>query len=522
MKINKQEQDGEEIPIMESDSFSKKNLSDSIPSDKYLKKTIKNLKNTNKHILIILTIFFFIIIYLLFFSKNNKMNQIVSKMQKQVLDLNIKMEAMNSEITNLKRTTVKKKIGIGIVVATLYGNGIGRVITVLTELLAKTNRYEIYLINEKATSIDFPYYQDVHRVIQKKDKNEIEMFDKEKNIQIYILNNDISNFVEIYKSLGKKIIGIFHGVFLSCIFTNHTFIYSQWYRFELFDSFVQIIADDYWIYNKFNFKNVVYIPNVYTFEHTLTPSSNLTYKNVLIVGRIDDVIKGSKYGIMAMSEVVKQIPDAQLYVVSGYHDPKIVNLVKTLNIEQNVHFTSFSFNISEYYLNSSVLLVSSVSESFPMVMNEGKAHGLPVVAFNIDYSPCFQKGVITVDVFDYKAMANETVKLLNDYDYRKAKGKEAKLSLDMYKNEETIAKWEELFSSLLEGKDSYKKFQDKIKKKYYNEKIAGERIRKHYRYAQIFNKFFRCHSFEQFTDLNYLKTIQPCNVNADNSTQTLS
>ena len=157
-----------------------------------------------------------------------------------------------------------------------------------------------------------------------------------------------------------------------------------------------------------------------------------------------------------------------------------------------------------------------------MVMNEGKAHGLPVVAFNIDYSPCFQKGVITVDVFDYKAMANETVKLLNDYDYRKAKGKEGKLSLDMYKNEETIAKWEELFSSLLEGKDSYKKFQDKIKKKYYNEKIAGERIRKHYRYAQIFNKFFRCHSFEQFTDLNYLKTIQPCNVNADNSTQTLS
>ena len=54
MKINKHEQDGEEIPIMESDSFSNKNLSDSIPSDKYLKKTIKNLKNTNKHILIIL------------------------------------------------------------------------------------------------------------------------------------------------------------------------------------------------------------------------------------------------------------------------------------------------------------------------------------------------------------------------------------------------------------------------------------------------------------------------------------
>ena len=64
-----------------------------------------------------------------------------------------------------------------------------------------------------------------------------------------------------------------------------------------------------------------------------------------------------------------------------------------------------------------------MSESFPMVMNEGKAHGLPIVAFHVVYSPCFQKGVITVDLFDYKAMGNEVVKLLNDYKYRRNKGR---------------------------------------------------------------------------------------------------
>ena len=50
-------------------------------------------------------------------------------------------------------------------------------------------------------------------------------------------------------------------------------------------------------------------------------------------------------------------------------------------------------------------------------MNEGKAYGLPIVAFNIDYSPCFQKGVITVDLFDYKAMGNEIVKLFENEDF---------------------------------------------------------------------------------------------------------
>ena len=47
-----------------------------------------------------------------------------------------------------------------------------------------------------------------------------------------------------------------------------------------------------------------------------------------------------------------------------------------------------------------------------MVMNEGKAHGLPIVAFNVDYCPCYQSGVITVEMFNYKDMAKEAVKKL--------------------------------------------------------------------------------------------------------------
>lgn len=172
----------------------------------------------------------------------------------------------------------------------------------------------------------------------------------------------------------------------------------------------------------------------------------------------------------------------------------------------------FSKNISEYYLNSSVLIVSSVSESFPMVMNEGKAHGLPIVAHNIEYSPCFQEGVITVEMFDYKAMGREIIKLLNDYDYRKKKGMEAKYSLDMYNNNDTINAWGELFKSLLKGENEYHNFQEKREKLYYNEKLAMERTKKHYYYAQQFNKMFSCHSFENFTNLNYIQNIKECKI----------
>ena len=468
-------------------------------------KSIDNSNSYKKHnckfYIIIVSILVLAFIFFTYF----KLFSIISNLQQKVNDI-------EKKVKDLEDSAVRKKISIAFIQSSIYGNGMGRILTVLTGLLAQTGLYNVYIINEKTSPNDFPVHPNVKRVIQKKDKNEIVKFDQENQIQIYVLNNDLTDHIELYKSLNKKVVGIFHGVFLSCIFTNNTLIYRHWNRFNNYDSFVHIIADDYWIYKKFNFSNLVYVPNLYTFDHTKTPTSNLTYKNALIVGRIDDPIKGTQFGVKAMAEAIKEIPDAQLIIVSGYHDPKIKKLVEELNIEKNVRFIPFSHNISEYYLNASVLIVSSVSESFPMVMNEGKAHGLPIVAHNIDYSPCYQKGVITVEIFNYKAMGREIVKLFNDYEYRKKKGMEAKYSLDMYNNNDTIKTWRELFNSLLIGENEYHKFQEKIERKYYNEKLAMERIKKHYYYAQKFNKMFSCHSFENFTDLNYLKKIKECNL----------
>ena len=83
-------------------------------------------------------------------------------------------------------------------------------------------------------------------------------------------------------------------------------------------------------------------------------------------------------------------------------------------------------------------MYTSLNEAFPMAMNEGKAYGLPIVAFDVPISPPYQSGVITVDLLDYKALARETIKLLKDYNYRKKMGKEAKLSLNKYSNNETV------------------------------------------------------------------------------------
>ena len=261
-----------------------------------------------------------------------------------------------------------------------------------------------------------------------------------------------------------------------------------------------------------NYNNTFYIPNMYTFNADKTPNSNLTYKNLMIMGREEDRIKGGYYGIMAMSEIVKEVPDALLYFISPYQKLTFLKgVIKDLNLTNNVKMISYVSNISHYFLNSSVLLYPSKTESFPMVMNEGKAHGLPIVAFNVSYSPSYQKGVILVDMLNYTQMAKEAIKLLKDYDYRKKMGIEAKLSLKEYSNEETANKWDRLFS-ILDKDDpiSYKKLQNYTYEKYYDEEKARERLESNYNFGKVYNKNFCCHNFNDLTNLTYVHNIKGC------------
>lgn len=487
---NKFEPDSERIPIKSFDNMANHNYD--IP----IKEKKKYITKNNLSFLFI----FVLIFVLIYISDNNR----------TIKQLNEKIKELEDKYVNMEKEVVKKKYGVAFVNPNFFGNGIGRLLSILSELLMKTGKYDVYLINEQETSYDFKHHKKVKREIQKKEEQVMKDFDEANDIDFYILNNDVSNALDIYKSFGKKVIGVFHGVFLSCVFTNDPIIYHSWGAFEKFDSFIHIIPDDYWVYKKLGFTKNIYIPNLYTFDHKSTPSSSLLYKNVLMVGRVDDIIKGGKYGIYAMAEILKEVPDALLTIVAPSHPEILKNLTKELKIEKSVTWIGFTQDISSYYLNTSVLLVTSVSESFPMVMNEGKAHGLPIVSFDIDYSPSFQKGVITVDMFNYTLMGREAAKLLKDFEYRKKIGREAKSSLDIYNNNDTIKMWDNLFQSLINGTEDYNRFRNEVEEKYYDEKKAKEHLEKHYKYGQQFNEHFRCHTFENFTTLEYLNTAEDC------------
>ena len=453
---------------------------------------------------------------------NNVMNINDSTKENKTLEgQNISQEKQD----NITNKDSNKKIGLAFVYSTLFSNGIARFITLTANKLMETGNYDICFITGNPYHKEYTYNSSIKRFIAHNNYSLIKNITKNENIDIFILQNVLSkSVVDFYRALGKKVIGMFHGVFMSSLSHGSVSGYRNWIKFDYFDSYVFIAADDYYFYKKLGFKNEIYIPNLLPFEPSETQDSNLTDNNIMMLGRQNDPIKGAKYAIKSMTYVIKEVPDAKLTLVSS--DGRIQflqNLTKELNLTNNVFIKFHTYNISDCFWKSSALLYTSLSEAFPMAMNEGKAHGLPIVAFDVPYSPPYQDGVIVVDQLDCEALARETILLLKDYNYRKKMGQWAKKSLNKFSNKEIIETWEKLFNALL-SKDinNYRNLQNEVEQKYYNEESAKIHMKKHFEAMVRINKNLSCHYLENLTDINYISNITECIINDTDTSQNLT
>ena len=492
----------------------------------YKKKKKSDEQNTCQiliSIFIIVLIIIFIIISYIRISSNLYLDNFDKKfnLRKDISNKTSNASIINDIVNQTNKISEKnktnEKIGIAFIYSTLYSNGIARFITVTSKNLLKTGKYNIFFITGKPYYKEFSYEPEIKRYIAHNNYTLLTNISKHEKIDIVVLQNVLStSVIKFHKNLGQKVICMFHGVFMSSMYGNYIDSYRHWHQFDSCDSFIFIASDDYYFYNHLGFKNAIFIPNIYTFEPSEIKNSNLTNHNIVILGRLNDFIKGVKYAVEAMQYIVKEVPDATLSLFSSDSRVQFLkNLTRDLNLTKNIIFRSNTYNLSQLFYNSSVHMYTSLSEAFPMALIEGKAHGMPVVGFDVPYSNPYQQGFIGVELFDVKGLARETIKLLKDYDYRKKKGEEAKKSLDMFKNNETVEIWGRLCDSLLSNdREEYRKLQNEMEKKYYNETKARQHLESHYNLLLKYNINLTCHYFDNFTDVNYLRNIQKCNFSS--------
>lgn len=150
-----------------------------------------------------------------------------------------------------------------------------------------------------------------------------------------------------------------------------------------FDYFMPVsheLADFY----KSKVKNtkVVYIPNF--IEKIPDKKSNLQNKQLISVGRLDK-IKGFDDLIDIFNLFQETHPDWILHIVGdGPEKQNLQNKTNELHLENKIFLcgTKLSDELEKEYLNSSIYLMTSFSESFGLVLVEAASFGLPLIAFD--------------------------------------------------------------------------------------------------------------------------------------------
>ena len=218
-----------------------------------------------------------------------------------------------------------------------------------------------------------------------------------------------------------------------------------------FDSFVVLTEEDAEMWG--DVPNIKVIPNAAKF--IAEGYSNCNENRVIAVGRLD-YQKGFDRLIEAWALVQQtdKYSDWHLDIFGqGEWRDMLQQMIDERSLQDRVTLNKPTKDIAKEYASSSMLVMSSHYEGFPMVMIEAMACGLPVVTF--DYK-CGPRDIIDHEINgllvkdgDIEGLAQALMRLMNDDELRQKMGENARLVVDRYSEEKVMSKWQELYKEIL-------------------------------------------------------------------------
>ena len=198
----------------------------------------------------------------------------------------------------------------------------------------------------------------------------------------------------------------------------------------------------------------------------LAPAPDGARPTVALIGRVVP-IKDVKTFITAAALLRERIPDVAAVIMGPEdEDPEYyaecVNLVQSLGLENTVEFTG-QVNILEHLPRVHVVVLTSLSESQPLVILEAGAAAIPFVATNVgscreilegrpDEDPPLGPGGIITGLVAPREIADAVGALLADHDRRRLYGETLRERVRRsYTSERAVAAYRRLYGEHIEA-----------------------------------------------------------------------
>ena len=372
-----------------------------------------------------------------------------------------------------------------------YG-GVERVISIIINHISKEKIFSQYLIT-KSDILEGEYFipENIKRISMINRSNSLFYLIRKKNIDILIYNfYEIREIKKLNKIETTKIIYYDHSSFLYWIYLKHykfkDTIYNEYKKCKYVISLIPIESN--YLFKLWGINSIL-MNNPSTFEYDSIVPSDLSTQNIIMIGRNYDPIKRFELGIKSMKCIIKEIPMSQMNIVSNPNED-CKKLIENLNLEKNVRFVGFQRNIENFLKNSSLLILPSLSECYPMVLSEAKIFGIPSILCGLDYLALAKGGTIIIYDDNPETISKEAIKILKIKEYRKIMGNEARKSMKKFKNSLIMKKWIKLLISIYKGDElSYKKLLLENKNKIKDEE-AEKILNNQLKLLQKRNQFF--------------------------------
>ncbi|NQE54770.1 Trehalose synthase [ANME-1 cluster archaeon GoMg3.2] len=201
------------------------------------------------------------------------------------------------------------------------------------------------------------------------------------------------------------------------------------------------------------------IQNGIDFEdiHNVQPHKSVEYPSILFVGGLSKV-KGIDTLLNAVPILRKKILNLCLYIAgSGPEENKLKELVKELNIEENVNFLGYVSEIEKYsyYKSADVCVFPSIYEPFGIVLLEAMACGKPVVASNVGGIPFVVEEGKTGLLFEsgnVEDLADKIMTILKNEELREKMGEAGRERAKEFTWDKIAERTVDVYKEILKGK----------------------------------------------------------------------